>query len=471
MLFSFILLLCFCVGADGLLVTVTSKSVSLPASAAACYYGSPTCGILDAKELCLAASLQTGQVCQISISPSVNNITLSQQLDFPQAPFSWVIQLLGGKNVISRNAGNPNLFRIIQNDGKLHLKNIAIKGGYLLHNINGGSGILNNGELKLEDSTLDNNYILKNGNSLSVPSNGGGIYNAAQGVLTILNVLFTKNWANGYCYSGCSGSPPNKGGAIYNAGVITGRNVSFTENIAANHDEAASGGAIYNEGSITLDNVLFKKNGVLDDLPWSASEKGGAVYQQSGSSVFKFVTFHENASGNNVHSGQGEAAGIYLRGGTMEINRGTFTGNDAIQKNSDNAYVEAGATLQFVNTFIPPLAVTGVVGAYTLSYPVEPPSGQPTSQPSGQPTRQPTAQPSCQPTGQPSTQPSPAPLRSPTVATSVEDNAHFSKPSIYIAFGCGILFTIMIIKGYQMCSSANKVQVAPSSVGLTSVNP
>jgi len=358
---------------EGLFIAVTNAAATFPASAAACYVDSPNCGLLDAIELCKASDLEIGQVCRISISSSVMHITLTEQLIFPQAQFTWVVQgdMVGGKNTISRDVSNLNKFRVIKNHGNLRLKNIAITGGSVLNDAEGGGGILNLGTLALEDSILLINSAGKN--TRAIPAHGAGVSNSLGAILTLSNVEFTNNQVHGGCSGGCYGSPANKGGAIYNAGSLVGGNVIFVDNVGGNHDAAAYGGAIYNEGSITLENTRFTRNIAADDLTGTASEKGGAVYQESGSSVFNVVVFEENKSGSSTPytSGIGEAAGIFLQGGSMIINQGTFTGNDAIGKDSDNAYIVTGATLQFVNTFVPPLVVTGIVGSYTVSFECE----------------------------------------------------------------------------------------------------
>ena len=119
------------------------------------------------------------------------------------------------------------------------------------------------------------------------------------------------------------------------------------------------------------------------------------------------------------------------------------------------------------------------------SQPSTKPSGQPTSQPSGQPSSEPSGQPSCVPSSQPTNRPSSAPTEQPTPrpmqptqsptkeASFLEQNefVDFSRPELFIGLGIGVGLSIALFKCYQMCCSTNKVQIAPPSKGMTSVNP
>jgi hypothetical protein len=115
-----------------------------------------------------------------------------------------------------------------------------------------GGGIINNGTLMLENSTVSGN---------TVTGQGGGIYNAASGVLTVLQSTISGNAAasGAGIYNTNPGqvlmddstvagnTASNQGGGIFNAegGVLGIESSSLIGNSAA----AAGGGAIYNAGS------------------------------------------------------------------------------------------------------------------------------------------------------------------------------------------------------------------------------
>ena len=76
------------------------------------------------------------------------------------------------------------------------------------------------------------------------------------GRLTLDDSIFGENVAD------------SKGGAVYNAGVLT----ATLGNSVFSDDAAESGGAIYNDGTATLDNITLYAN--------SASDSGGRYLQQ-----------------------------------------------------------------------------------------------------------------------------------------------------------------------------------------------
>ena len=103
------------------------------------------------------------------------------------------------------------------------------------------------------------------------------------------------------------------------------------------------------------------------------------------------------------------------------------------------------------------------------SQPSTGPTGQPTSQPTSQPSSEPTGQPSCLPSSQPTSRPSSAPTEQPSPRPN--EFVDFSRPELFIGLGIGVGLSIALFKCYQMCCSTNKVQIAPPSKGMTSVNP
>lgn len=117
--------------------------------------------------------------------------------------------------------------------------NLTIKGGKLV----GGQHVNGNGGQLATVGTTDISNVVFNGNSAT--GAGGAIYNAvnnSKGVLTLTDVSFTDNSAA-------------QGGAIYNAegGTLTLANATFGGNVETEGNKAEEeGGAIYNATNATL---------------------------------------------------------------------------------------------------------------------------------------------------------------------------------------------------------------------------
>ncbi len=107
------------------------------------------------------------------------------------------------------------------------------------------------GALTLTQVSLYNGYAAAAG---SDPGYGGAVYNL--GRLALEEVFFSDNWAEA-------------GGALYNAGVVTGRYFEVYEN-TANGD----GGGVYNAGQLRVDRLRASGN--------DAGGLGGGVYNAAG---------------------------------------------------------------------------------------------------------------------------------------------------------------------------------------------
>ena len=132
----------------------------------------------------------------------------------------------------------------INNAGTLTLVNATVSnnGGYGHVSYSGG-GIHNSGTLTIYDSTVNNNT--------AAFSNGGGIYNASSGTLSI---------SNSTIYGNTFGS---HGGGIYNAGSLTLSNSTVTGNttfVYYGSTYGSSGGGIFNTGRVTMSNTIVSGN-------------------------------------------------------------------------------------------------------------------------------------------------------------------------------------------------------------------
>lgn len=152
---------------------------------------------------------------------------------------------------------------------------------------------------------------------------GGAIYNS--GTLTLNADTFGGN------NTAAGNTATNFGGAIYNdtAGSITSSGTTFKYN------SAVSGGAIYNAGNITSTGDTYSNN--------SASSNGGAIYNYEGTTTLTDVTMS-----NNTATTKGGA--IYSNGGTVNINATgkavTFSGNtENAGVTANDIYMTNGAKL------------------------------------------------------------------------------------------------------------------------------
>jgi|GEM_PF-5956180 len=173
-----------------------------------------------------------------------------------------------------------------------------------------GNGIYNEGTVTLLTTTISRTITEQNGQVLAVPQefiggissfennhDGGGLYNS--GVATILDSSFTGNRA------------PLLGSGIYNTGTLTITNTLFNQNFSDAPE--SGGGAIFNgmEGVVTVDNSIFDSN---------ASSFGAAIYNMG------YVSLSDGDFANN--SAAGNAGAIYSVG-SLEIADTTFENNNA----------------------------------------------------------------------------------------------------------------------------------------------
>jgi len=148
--------------------------------------------------------------------------------------------------------------------------------------VNNGGAIFNAGHVQIIGSTLDSNRAIV----------GGGIYNAASGVLSIDTSTLVNNQAD------INDTPLNRGGAIYNDGQA-----SIFRSTLANNSAWSVAGGIDNEGTLSIINSTLSGNSTTVN-----SGLGSAIVGE-GDLTIEYSTITENAGGasyavfvNNIQS-------------------------------------------------------------------------------------------------------------------------------------------------------------------------
>lgn len=128
-----------------------------------------------------------------------------------------------------------------------------------------GGGIWNDGVLKLINCTISNNVTGKGG--FGGPSNGGdggGIYNAAHGTLTILSSTLTGNDTGVGVFNGSLNDRNGNGAGINNSsgGSASIINSTITNNVTgtASGSIRGQGGGIMSQGQLQLSNCTVTNN-------------------------------------------------------------------------------------------------------------------------------------------------------------------------------------------------------------------
>ena len=153
----------------------------------------------------------------------------------------------------------------------------TLNGGEIFNNsaANMGGAIYNDrGTLMVKGGTIHSNSSSADG--------GGGIYNDANGHVTIANSAILTNTA----------VAPATGGGMLNTGTLTMTNVTMSGN------EAASGGGLANSGTAVLTNVTISENssGVSHSGSGSLTVGNSIIYGNSGSDCSGDL----NSAGNNI---------------------------------------------------------------------------------------------------------------------------------------------------------------------------
>ncbi|KZX16970.1 beta strand repeat-containing protein [Methanobrevibacter filiformis] len=190
-------------------------------------------------------------------------------------------------DVSTPKATLSNAISTVNNNGTVYIKNGTYK-GTKNKNIAIGKNMSIIGESR-------DNVIIDMENS-------GRAFNINQGYsVTIINVTFTNG-------------KESNGGAIYNYGNLTIKDVKFTKN-TANSSMQARGGAIVSYGTIAIENTIFDNN--------YAGFGGGGLYNYGTATVIN-TTFQNNVV-TSAYSGAG--GGIMHDGGKISIINSSFLNN------------------------------------------------------------------------------------------------------------------------------------------------
>ena len=218
----------------------------------------------------------------------------------------------------------------------------------------GGGGISNSGTMFLNDSTVSANVA---GFMNPIVKGGGGIENT--GVMTLINTTVTKNTAT-------VGAGYPAGGGIQNRGRLTLMGSSVTDNSASNVN--SSGGGIANGvgGDVTLNQSIMAGNsadkggGVFNDgmmtvtnstVSGNAASEGGGIYNYGWVSVIK-----STISGNTATSGGGIFNHNYVTA-TNSIVAGNMAGTNPNLRG--NLSTSSSFNLLDVDPLLGPLANNG----------------------------------------------------------------------------------------------------------------
>lgn len=144
--------------------------------------------------------------------------------------------LTGGLTITKPTAGDYRLFRVA--GGVLALDSLTLKGGTASSD---GGALFNLGTTTLSRCTLTENTGVR----------GGGLSNEVGATMTVVNSTLAGNAARN------NGGPitSNNGGAIYNAGTLTVRHATISDN-RADYDV----GGIVNDGTLVLGNSIVAGN-------------------------------------------------------------------------------------------------------------------------------------------------------------------------------------------------------------------
>jgi Trypsin-like peptidase domain len=172
---------------------------------------------------------------------------------------------------------------LINNQGKLTLKNCTVSGNTVAAGLFGfsGGGILNSGTIIMANSTVSGNAVYS-----SFDGYGGGIFNS--GTIIMANSIISSNAVESQ-----SGGSGGGGGGIYNGeGTITMTNSTISGNTASSKGDDSKGGGIYNsKGMITMTNSTVSGN---------IASSGGGIYSEgldnSTTTTLIFCTIVDNSA-------------------------------------------------------------------------------------------------------------------------------------------------------------------------------
>lgn len=261
---------------------------------------------------------------------------------------------------------NEGILKIetVDNGETIFSNNIATdKGGAIFSSISATTA-----KLIINNTTFTENKA--NTTSANWDQGGGAIYYKS-GIMTIDNSTFKENSTNARggaifiygnnatitnsTFTGNSATGTGVGGAI--ALVTSEHSAATIKNSAMKNNTAYRGGAIFNEGNLTIvadgEDVTFSNN--------TASDKGGAIYNQVGISTLEAknggnITFSDNnaSSGSDIYMGSSgnRHSTLNIKGdGTITFNGSIAGENGTINKSGNGTLVLNGDNTGYKGTF------------------------------------------------------------------------------------------------------------------------
>ncbi|MFN8526784.1 MAG: CSLREA domain-containing protein [Chloroflexota bacterium] len=240
------------------------------------------------------------------------------------------------------------------------LQTLTVLGGHATGAPARGGAIANFGQLNVIRVSVLNSYATADPGA---DAHGGGIYNS--GTLFMQGGELAGHTASG---GGGAGAGAARGGAFYNVGTATFKDMKFEFSLAQGGSRtsgsgtggAGIGGALHNAGgSLTLDRVTTNTNEARGGSGISAvggSALGGGVSIGGGTVTVINGTFSNGAATGGSGSSQGAArgGGVYLSSGAALTNV-TVANNRVVSSGSAGgagAHVETGTSVNMVNVLV-----------------------------------------------------------------------------------------------------------------------
>lgn len=203
---------------------------------------------------------------------------------------------------------------------------LIIHNTQIVDNIGRGGGALSlsiGSQTTVEDSLFARNLGLR-----------GGAINSNNGVLTVTNSILDSNIAF------------DRGGAVVNAGKLTLRRTTISNNLVSNQFLPTTfGGAIYNSRTLVLENSTVSGNSVLG----GSADSGGGAIDQFGNSAILTIT-HSTIVSNTAPNIAGRD-GVWIESGTATIRNSIIANNGNADCDLDGGTFDGGgANLASDNT-------------------------------------------------------------------------------------------------------------------------
>jgi CSLREA domain-containing protein len=297
--------------------------------------GGPDCTLRDA---IVAANTDTAVGgCSAGNGADTIAFGVSGQIDLgstlPAVASALTIDGSGQSIVVS----GQRVVRVLEVDAgaSLTLQTLTVADGDAAN----AGGILNEGALLVENSTLSDNDVAENFGA------GAGIWNTAEGRLSVTDSSFSDNGA----------SRGGLGGGIYNDGEALVQNATFSG------DGADTGGAILNAaaGRLAVSDSTFIGNSAMgggaisnaastlsianSSFVGNLAEGGGAILSRGGTAL---IVSDSLFSGNGAQTG-----GAIVSEGTVTVARSTFSGNISDEGGGIAFFGDASALFVTDSTF------------------------------------------------------------------------------------------------------------------------